>query len=237
MNQDMEKPYCENCAARVQSAISGLGKDDLGEVSTAKNCTLFRKGETIFAEGDDPAGIFCIHSGKVKVFKTGEEGRQQIVRFAKPGDVIGYRSVVSGEHYSASAAALEDSAVCRIPRETFNGIMRRDAGLANNVLHMLTGDLRRAEDKIVNLAQKPVRERLAETLLTLREVYGTENGTLSAINVTLSREELASVVGTVTETLVRTLADFKREGLIATEKKKISIVDNNGLIEAANLQD
>ena len=237
MSSDFVPPYCENCSHRLDSAMAELSEGDVKKVSAAKECNIYQKGDVLFAEGDAPAGIFCIHSGKVKVYKTGEEGRQQIVRFAKPGDVVGYRSLVSGEHYTASAAALEDSAVCRIPHETFVSIMKRDASLSNNILQLLTGDLRRAEEKIVNLAQKPVRERVAETLLTLREVYGTENGSESAINVTLSREELASVVGTVTETLVRTLADFKREALIATEKKKIRILDGPGLTAVANLQE
>ena len=237
MNQTFEQPYCEACKIRLESALSGMETQNIDEVSQAKVCNLFKKGQIIFEEGGKPNGIYCLHGGKVKVYKTGDEGRQQIVRFAKPGDIIGYRSMVSGEPYAASAAAIEDSVVCCIPLDTFTNMMEKDTSFSWQVMQLLSGDLRRAESQIMNLAQKPVRERLAETLLVLREVYGTENGNESAINVKLSREELASVVGTATETLVRTLADLKREKLIATEKKKIRILDVAGLIEAGNLQD
>ena len=103
------------------------------------------------------------------------------------------------------------------------------------MIQLLSGKLRQSEDQLVHLAQKPVRERLAETLLVLKRVYGTENGDTSPLNVTLSRDELAAVVGTATETLVRTLADLKREELIATDKKKIRILDESGLIRVGNL--
>jgi len=238
MNHTFEQPFCEACKTRLESALSGLENNSVGEFSQAKVCNIYKKGQIIFEEGTRPAGIYCLHGGKVKVYKTGDEGRQQIVRFAKPGDIVGYRSMVSGEPYAASAAAIEDSVVCCIPTETFVDVMKKDASFSWQVMQLLSGDLRRAELQIMNLAQKPVRERLAETLLVLKEVYGTENGSPdSAINVKLSREELASVVGTATETLVRTLADLKRENLIATEKKKIRILDVPGLIEAGNLHD
>jgi CRP/FNR family transcriptional regulator len=237
MNNKFEQPLCTHCHSRLNSVFKNLEGDLVQQMSTAKACRMYTKGDIIFGENEQPSGLYCVHSGKIKVYKIGDEGRHQIVRFAKAGDAIGYRSLVSGEPYNLSAAALEESAVCCIPASSFFDLLRSSREFSMDMLHLVAGQLRRAEDKLVNLAQKPVRERLAEALLILKEVYGTENGESSAINVALTRDELAAVVGTATETLVRTIADFKRENLIATDKKKIKILDVDGLIVAGNLQD
>jgi CRP-like cAMP-binding protein len=237
MAENFEKPYCNLCAARVHSVLRDLPTDELKTVATTKASNFYRKGQIIFSEGSTPIGLFCIHAGKAKLFRTGDEGKDQIIRFAKGGDVLGYRSLLSGEPYSASAAAIEDSVVCCIPGATFFETLKKDGNFSMRLMQLLTGDLRNAQNQIVNLAQKPVRERLVETLLILKEIYGTENGDNSPINVKLSRDELAAVVGTATETLVRTLAELKKENLIATDKKKIRILDVRGLVRAGNLQD
>jgi CRP/FNR family transcriptional regulator, polysaccharide utilization system transcription regulator len=237
MPESFEKPYCETCEARMNSVFKSLENGSLETMEQTKACTIYKKGQVIFGQGETPMGLYCIHKGKVKVYKTGDEGRDQIVRFAKEGDLVGYRSLVGLERYNLSAATLEDSIICCIPKDVFYDMLRRDGGFSMEVIRLLSGELRRAEDKIVNLAQKPVRERLAETLLLLQEVYGNENGESSALSVKLSRDELAAVVGTATETLVRTIADLKRENLIVTDKKKIRIVDRPGLVRVSNLQD
>lgn len=105
------------------------------------------------------------------------------------------------------------------------------------IIELLSAELGNAEEQIVHIAQRPVRERLAEALLLLKETYGTEDGDSSALSVRLSREELAGIVGTAIETLVRTLADFKKERLISTEKRKIRILDLSRLAKVGNIQD
>lgn len=237
MSGTFDKPYCTHCEARFVSVLKNVEPPDLEELSAMKACNFYKKGQVIFEEGGTPSGLFCIHQGKVKVYKTGDEGRDHIVRFAKAGDLIGYRSLVSGEKYNLSAAALEDSVVCCIPQQVFLERLREGGHFAMDMIQLLSGQLRRAEDQVVHLAQKPVRERLAETLLILKEVYGTENGDDGPLNVKLSRDELAAVVGTATETLVRTIADLKSEKLIATDKKKIRILDVPGLVRVGNLHD
>lgn len=237
MNNKASPPYCNQCSIRLQSVFKDISSEELGHISSTKGCTFLKKGDILFSEGDMPTGLYCLHEGKAKIYKTGDEGKHHIVRFAKAGDVMGYRALLSGAPYTATAAALEESVVCRIPKETLLDSLKVDAGLSMSFIAMLSGELGKAEEQIVKLAQKPVRERLAETLLVLKEVYGTENGEDSPLNVTLSREELASVVGTAIETLVRTLTDLKKENLIATEKKKIRILDVQGLIRVGNLQD
>ncbi|MCZ6765852.1 MAG: Crp/Fnr family transcriptional regulator [bacterium] len=237
MSDTFQEPLCSTCAARLQSVLDSLESDQLGGFETSKKCGSYKKGESIFEENDPPEGVFCMHSGKVKVFKTGDEGKPQIIRFAKPGTILGYRSMLSGEPYTVSATALDESIVCHIPKDTFVAALEKDTQFARRFMEMMSSDLDQAETQIVHLAQKPVRERLAEALLVLKKIYGTENGDTSPLDVTLTREELAGVVGTAVETLVRTLSDLKRERLIATDKKKIRILDTEGLIRVGNLQD
>lgn len=237
MADTFEKPYCSHCEARLTSVLKTVDAPRLEDIASAKSCTGYPKGQVVFREGETPEGLFCIHQGKVKLYKRGDGGRDYIVRFAKAGDVIGYRSLLDGEPYNLSAAALEDSVICCIPRDTFFGTLREDGNFTMAMIHLLSGQLRKTEDQLVHLAQKPVRERLAEALLVLREIYGTENGDDSPLNIMLSRDDLAAVVGTATETLVRAIADLKRERLIATDKKKIRIIDTDGLIRVGNLVD
>jgi CRP/FNR family transcriptional regulator len=237
MIQQSHKPYCTECENRIHSILRDLDDPTLDSLDSTKACYTYQKGQTIFAEGIPPTGLFCIHRGKVKVFKTGSQGREKIVRLAKDGDVIGYRSLISGEPATVSAAALEESVICCIPQETFFKLMRVNGGFSMRIIQLLTDELSRAEQEIVHLAQKPVRERLAEALVVLKKTYGTEDGDSSALNVRLTREELASLVGTAIETLVRTLGDFKKERLITTEKKKIRILDLPALIRIGNIQD
>ncbi|UCG53465.1 MAG: Crp/Fnr family transcriptional regulator [Candidatus Latescibacterota bacterium] len=237
MIQHFQKPYCTDCEHRINSILRDLDDYALDTLDSTKACYVYKKGQVIFTEGIPPTGLFCIHKGKVKVYKTGDEGREKIMRLAGDGDVIGYRSLISGEPATVSAAALEESVICCIPQETFFKLLRANGSFSMRIIKLLSGELDRAEEEIVHLAQKPVRERLAEALLLLKETYGTEDGDSSALNVRLSREELASMVGTAIETLVRTIAEFKRERLITTEKKKIRILDLPGLIRVGNVHD
>jgi CRP/FNR family transcriptional regulator len=206
-------------------------------LDATKACYVYKKGQVIFSEGIPPSGLFCIHTGKVKVYKTGDHGREKIVRLAGDGDVIGYRALLAGVPSTVSAAALEESSVCCIPTETFFNLLKSNGGFSMRIIELLSAELGRAEEQIVHIAQKPVRERLAEALILLKETYGTEDGDSSALSARMSREELAAIVGTAVETLVRTIADFKREGLISTEKRRIRILDLPRLLEIGNVRD
>ena len=142
--------------------------------------------------------------------------------------------MLSTQRYTASAVALEDSSVCFIPKDIFFGVLKKDPDLSFSLLSLLSNELHNAESKIVQLAQKPVRERLAEALLFLRETYGLEDDGRT-LGVQLSREEIANIVGTATESTIRLLSDFKREGLLELSGKKIRFLDKEKLIKVANI--
>lgn len=190
----------------------------------------------IFSEGGHPLGIFCMNAGKVKLARSGQDGKEQIVRLARDGDVLGYRAMMSGERYAATAIALEDSAICFVPRDTFFEAIKNSPSLSIQIIKTLAIELGRAEQTITDLAQKSVRERLAESLLFLKETYGfEEDGT--TLDVILSREDIANLVGTATETAIRLLSELKHDKIVEFIGKKIRILDLNRLVKTANIYD
>jgi CRP/FNR family transcriptional regulator len=227
---------CEHCESRYKSIFCDLKGEQLDAINSHKGCNIYKKGQVIFSEGYFPLGLFCINSGKIKIAQVGDTGREQIIRLTKEGDIMGYRALLSGEKYSASAIALEDCSVCLIPKDVFFKVIESETSLSMQIMKLLSHDLGKAEHKITELAQKPVRERMAEAILFLKETYGTESDgkTLSA---SLSREDIANIVGTATETAIRILSEFKSDMIIELQTKKIKILDYPKLVKTANIHD
>lgn len=197
---------------------------------------MYKSGNTIFNEGSYPSGLYCIHKGKVKIFKNGTEGKEQILRFAKEGDILGYKSLLSDQPFSASAAALDEAVICFIPKKSYFDVLQTNPKLSLKMMQLLTQELKTAETRIVELAQKPVRERLAETILILKETFGFEEDG-KTIAISLTREEIANIVGTATESVIRLLSEFKKDGIIDLKGRSISILDNRELVRTANIDD
>lgn len=235
MKTQFEQPLCVECRSRLGNVFCSLTSIQAVEMSAEKNCSLYKKGQIIFNEGNKPNGMYCINKGKIKLFQTGEEGKEQILRLAKEGDIIGYRSLISGEAYSGTAAVMEDATVCFIPKNTFFNFLQTNAELSSSMMQLLSHDLKDAENRVTAIAQKPVRERMADAILMLNEFYGTDNE--GAISVAISREDIANIVGTATETTIRILSDFKSEKLIEPVGKKIKIINRPGLLKAAHIFD
>jgi len=235
-NPVVNRVDCARCDSRNKSIFCDLSKEELSELDDTKGCSNYKKRHHIFKEGSYPHGLYCLNSGKVKLFQMAENGREQIVRLAKPGDVLGYRSLLSGEQYTSTAEAIEDCSVCFIPKEVVMKMLQTNSSLSMNIMKLLSGDLKKAEHTITELAQKPVRERMAEVLLLLKEIYGFEKDNVT-LGVILTREEISNIAGTATETSIRILAEFKDEGLIKFNGKKIVIPDLKKLTYAANVHD
>ncbi len=227
---------CEHCSARFKSIFCHLTHDDLQLVNQNKWCQTIKKGQQIFSEGAYPHGIFCVNNGKIKIHQMGLEGREQIVRLAKEGDVVGYRALLSGDSYTSSATALDDCSICFIPKNVFMELVEKNKELSMQIIQLLSKNLRQAENTILHLAQKSVRERMAEALLFLKEMYGVENDG-STLTVSLSREELATLVGTATETAIRLLSEFKSNNMLEFVGKKIKIINHKELLKTANLDE
>lgn len=225
---------CQFCKARGNSQFSDLTEDELSILSSHKSCVSYKKGQTLFYEGTRPMGIFCINRGKVKVYKMGSNGREQILFIAQPGDFLGYRSMLSEEFYGASATVIEPAAICFIPKSDFLTILNSNPSFFQKLMKAVCHELGVMEDKLAQLAQKSVRERLASTILMLKETYGMEGDGSDVIDIALSREDLANIVGTATETVIRLLSEFKSDGMIALEGKRIKVLDVKALIHEAD---
>ncbi len=227
---------CLHCAKRFTNIFCNPAYDSVEEINEEKICTSYKKGEVIFKENTNAHGIFCVNSGKLKLSKRGDDGKEQIIRLAKPGDPMGYRSLLGGDRYNASAVALEDSNVCFISKEIFLKILKKDSMLSLEMMSMLSDDLKKAENKITHLAQKPVRERLAEALLFIKETYGFEADG-KTIDASFTREDIANIVGTATETAIRLLSELNKDEIIKIKGKKIEIIDLMKLVQVAHIAD
>jgi CRP-like cAMP-binding protein len=227
---------CSTCASREHSVFCELLPRELDDMTATKAIKSLARGESLFFDGDRPAGIYCVSAGTVKVFKVGRDGREQIVRLARPGDILGYRALLSGGGHSNCASALEDAQVCFVPRATFFSLVESSPTTASRVLALLSRELRKAEDMMVDLVQRPVRERVAETLLLLKESGGVDTDG-KTLRIRITRAEIGAIVGAATESVIRLLAEFKREGLVDFIGRRIAIVDHKGLVEAAAVAD
>ncbi len=232
----VKKIDCEDCNARVHSLMNFASEDDLQEINCNKICNHFKKGQTLFYEGNLPSGLMCINHGKVKLFRTGKDGKEQITAFGLPGDFLGYRAIIAEESYALSATALEDTVVCLIQKDDFLNMIQKNSFISKKLMISLCKELGLAMEKIQSLSQKSVRERLAETLIYLKETFSNQNSDADVVDIILPREDIANIVGTTTESVIRTLSDFKYEKLIELEGKKIKILNETKLKSIAGIE-
>lgn len=202
-------------------------------INYEKEFRQYRRGEILYSEGNRISGFYCINSGIIKVFKTGLDGKEQIIRFAKAGDIIAYRSVLSNEVACTSAKVIEDCRVCFIPSEILITLVKSNSSYALELLKLACHELGEANSFITDIAQKSVRERLAEILLLLVEDFGLDDQ--NYLQISLTREELANIVGTATESVIRLLSEFKSDRLVELNGRKIRIMDRKGLLKISNL--
>lgn len=223
---------CEQCIVREFSSLKALNKDELVKLSDCKTSHTVKKGEVIFEEGETINGIYCVKDGICKLTKLSPNGKDHIVKLIKKGDLLGQRSMISDEPVNLTAVALEDMEVCFIPKTEVMGFFDKNNQFSMNVMKTICGDLKDADDHMVNMAQKTVKERLAETLLYLLDTFGKNDD--NTLKVQLSRDELASMIGTATESCIRLLSDFNKLGLIELSGKKIILKDINKLKKIAD---
>lgn len=235
MSKKVKNIPCDLCLSRRKSMLNGIPNEALCALNEHKSTLAHNKGQVLFLEGTQPMGLFCISEGKVKIFKTDDSGREQIVRLAKEGDFLGYRALLSGENYNSSATILENAKVCFIPKSSFTDLISKDQDFQNKLMQAVCHDLGVMEQKMADMANKTVRQRLATTLLMLKNSYGIDGEERSEIDISLTREDLAKIVGTATETLIRLLSDFKKDGLIDLNGKKISILDERSIAKEIDL--
>ena len=218
---------CESCAMRNNNSLHSLNNGYLSRISDNKTIISFKKGDFLFEEGTHLNGVFCLRSGKCKVTKLSPNGKDQIIRFIKKGDLIGERSVLSGSTAHLTVTALEDMQACFIPKEEIEKGFRESNEFSLDITKTICDDLDNANVAIANMAQKNVKVRLADTLLLFDRTFGVDDE--GYLNIKLSREEIANAIGTATESSIRLLSKLKKDRLIELKGKKIKLLDKTKL--------
>jgi CRP-like cAMP-binding protein len=218
----------------TESIFAGLPEPDLELLMAHRSEQVYKKGEIIFRERAYPSGIFYIMNGKVKKYKVDAEGREQIIYVANTGELLGYHAILSQDYYPDSAAVLEESTITFIPGQDFLNAISQSAELNRRLLKTLSHEFAVLANSLTMFAQKPVRERLAVQLIVLREKYKINFEEGMPVEINMGRDDLASLVGTAREHVVRILSEFKEEGIVKTRGRKIIVLDVKKMIQIAN---
>jgi len=219
-----------------ESVLADLPFEDLEILLAHKSQQIYKKGEIIFREGSLPSGIFYITNGKVKKYKVDKEGKEKIIYVANTGELLGYHAVLAEERYPDAAATLEESTIAFIPKEDFLKTLAQSEVLNRRLLKTLSHEFAVLANSLTMFAQKSVRERLALQLIVLREKYKVNFKPGMSVEINMSRDDLASLVGTARENVVRVLSEFKEAGIVETKGRKIIVRDVNRLIEIGDLR-
>lgn len=219
---------------KSESILADLPSDDLELLTAHQSEQVYKKGEIIFREGAYPAGIFYIISGKVKKYKLDKDGKEKIIYVADIGELLGYHAILSEDRYPDCAAALEQSRVAFIPKEDFLITLDQSKVLSKRLLKTLSHEFAVLVNGLSMFAQKSVRERLALQLIVLREKYKVNFQPGMPVEINMGRDDLASLVGTARENVVRMLSEFRIDGIVETQGRKIIVHDVSKLIEIAN---
>jgi CRP-like cAMP-binding protein/CheY-like chemotaxis protein len=220
-------------ASTVEHMLGQLhGLEDIATVAKRTQVKHYKKKEIIFTEGDSPQGLYYLRSGKVKLFKSHELGKDLITHLLQPGDFFGYLSLLQNTPYNQSAETIEESEVVMYSVEDFLHLITGSRQTAEQFIKLLVGNVQKEHERLLALAYSSVRKRTAEALLTLKNRYHTE--TDRPFGISISRDDLAKLVGTATESLIRTISDFKEEGLIQVNASNITILNVKKLEQMRN---
>lgn len=216
------------------AVLQNLPDHELESLLAHQSVHTYPGGHVLFREGSFASGIFFIREGKVKKYKVDAEGRENIIYIANRGELLGYHAVLADGRYTDSAATLETTTVVFVPKEDFISTVAQSPTLTWRLLKTLSHEFNVLSNSISLFRQKTVRERLALQLIVLREKYKPTPYTGEPVTISIGREDLASLVGTARENIVRLLADFKAHHILTTHGRKIMIQDVTQLIQIAD---
>ena len=231
-NDILKKEFTKNISGINDFINEAKGIESLKKLSEQRDVRIYKKKDDIYREGSYPKGIYFVNKGKVKIYHSNDMGKELITELHKEGDFFGYVSLLQDEKYTSSATALEDSEVYMIPKEDFFALIYKNAEVSRKFIEILTNNLHENQKQLVRLAYNSVRKRVAEALVKLSDKYKKEGEQKFSMNV--SREDLANLVGTATETVIRTLSDFKEDKFIEISGGTITILNYDKLAKMKN---
>ncbi len=210
-----------------------LGKGDaLKDLAEGRNINHYRKKQIIYTEGNHPGRMFYVVSGKVKTFKSNDDGKELTVGLYSEGEFFGYIALLENGVYRESAEAMEDAEIALIPRDDFEQLINNNSDVSRKFIKMLAHNVVEREEQLLNLAYNSLRKRVADALITLQRKY--QKGNEEHFSIHISREDLANIAGTATESLIRTLSDFRGEKLIDIKDGNIILLNEKKLHSMLN---
>jgi CRP-like cAMP-binding protein/CheY-like chemotaxis protein len=228
----LKKEYQPNATGMQQMLSEFSGENALKNLAESGSINQFKKKQVIYNEGSHPVRLFYIEKGKVKTFKTNDDGKELIIGLFNEGDFFGYTALLEESVYKENAVAIEDAEISVIPKEQFGSLLNNSREVTQKFIKLLAKNITEKENQLLGLAYNSLRKRVANTLLTLQAKYKTSNQDKFSIHI--SREDLANITGTATESLIRTLSDFKSEKLIEIKDGNISIINPDKLASMLN---
>lgn len=224
----VKKEIAEGISEMNQLLTLEGGERKLQEFVDGRHVDCYRKKQRIFSEGNHPIRLYCVQKGKVKIFKTNDEGKELIIRIVNEGEFFGYTAMFENSVYKESADALEDSEIATIPRNEFEELLHSHPEVSRKFIKLLASDITEKEEQLLQIAYNSLRRKVANALLSVYKTYHSDG------DIYLSRENLAALAGTATESLIRTLTSFKAEHLIDIKEGKIAILNHSRLEHMAN---
>ena len=228
----LKKEYESSARGMQQMLHEFSGKNALQDLTADRNTNHYKKKQIIYTEGNHPNRLYFIQKGKVKTFKSNDDGKELTVGLFNEGDFLGYTALLEESVYKESAEAMDDTEVAIIPREEFDELMRNNREVTQKFIKMLARNITEKEEQLLGLAYNSLRKRVADALITLQNKYRTEADVHFSIHI--SREDLANIAGTATESLIRTLSDFKSEKLVDIKEGNIIILNEKKLAALLN---
>lgn len=235
MKRKSKKEIDTTIDLKVFSIFNGLSQDELELMESFSEITLLQRGDIIYEQGHRINGCYFVEKGIIKIFQTGTDGKEQIIRFAKKGDLIGFRSVVNNEMACTTAKIIDDVQLLYIPAKQVLDLFKKSAEFSMALMRMACKELGESNKYLTDIAQKSVRERLAEVLLILMDSFDLDEQNF--LNISLTREELANMVGTATESVIRLLSEFKTDKFIELHGRRIKLLDIPKLMKIGNMYD
>ncbi len=231
--REMLKKEYQSGAAGVQQLLAEFGgKNALEQLTQSGNVNHYKKKQVIYTEGNHPVRLFYIEKGKVKTYKTNEDGKELTVGLFTEGEFLGYTALLEETVYRETAEAIEDSEITVIPKEDFEKLMHYNADVQRKFIQLLAHNVSEKEEQLLAIAYNSLRKRVADALITLLNKYKKESDPVFSIHI--SREDLANIAGTATESLIRTLSDFKAEKLVDIKGGNITILNEKKLASLLN---
>lgn len=227
----LKKKYAANQEG-VKELMHDAGKlDAWNELSSGRNINVYKKKQVIYNEGNHPNRLFYVQKGKVKLYKSNEDGKDLTIGLYGEGDFFGYMALLENSVYRETAEALEDAEIAIIPREDFDDLIRENPLVMKKFIQILAGNVVEKENQLLGLAYNSLRKRVADSLIMLQKKFGKGK---SPFSIHISREDLANIAGTATESLIRTLSDFKAEKLIEIKDGQIILTNEKKLSSLFN---